>query len=138
MTFWETIERGEYVMFALALLLIVIVCIWWVRGAALSGRKKRYPALMQRVRDHITEGDLENAHQFCEASDNSGSRMLCAGIRRIGRPMNEVRDAMADVAEIEKEKMARGSRWLRGIAVIAPLLGLGGTLVGIIDRLRDL
>ena len=34
--------------------------------------------------------------------------------------------------------MGRGMRWLRTFAVVSPLLGLGGTLVGMIDRLRDL
>ena len=138
MTFWDTIERGEYVMFALAVLVIVIIVIWWVRGVALNRRKKTYHSMMQRVRDHVVEGDLENARQLCEVADSPGGRVICAGIHRIGRPMSEVKGSMNEVADIEKDEMAKGSGWLRSIAVISPLLGLGGTLVGIVDRLRDL
>ena len=34
--------------------------------------------------------------------------------------------------------MGVGIQWLKVIAVVSPLLGLGGTLLGVIDRLRDL
>lgn len=138
MTFWETVERGEYVMIPLAVLLIAVVCVWWVRTASLSRKKKGYADLMHRVRDHIEEGDLENARQLCVATDSPGARMVCAGVENIGKPMNEVRAAMSDVADIEKRDMNKGMRWLRAIGVITPLLGLGGTLVGMVDRLRDL
>ena len=138
MTFWETIERGEYVMFALAAVLIVIICVWWIRSAALAKQKKKYSPLMHRIRDHVMEGDIENARQICEASDTPGARVAEAGLSRIGHPMAEVKSAIKDVSNIEKKRMSRGCRWLRALAVISPLLGLGGTLTGIIDRLRDL
>lgn len=138
MTFWETIERGEYVMIALALLLIVIICIWCVRGVRLGRLKRKYAPLMHRVRDHVVEGDIENARQLCDVYLSPGSRVVETGLSHIGNRMADVRDAMRDTAEMEKEKMAAGARWLKAIAVISPLLGLGGTLVGVIDRLRDL
>ena len=138
MTFWETIERGEYVMFALAVLFILIICIWWVRSAKLRKGRKGYDTLMQRVKDHLTEGDLENAGQICEASGSPGAQILAEGITLVGHPITDVVVAMQDAADIRKRNMEKGQRWLKAIAVISPLLGLGGTLVGVIDRLRDL
>ena len=138
MTFWETIERGEYVMFALAVIVIAIVIIWWVRASILHGQRKKYPVLMQRIRDHVMEGDIENSRQICKALSLPGARVVEAGLSRVGQPMGEVKAAMEDASMIEKSHMSRGARWLRAMAVISPLLGLGGTLVGIIDRLRDL
>lgn len=137
MTFWETIERGEYVMFALAVILIIIILIWRISGARLHKGKKSYPLLMQKLRDHITEGDLENSRQLCASGENPGCRMLEAGLGKVGRPMEEVRTAMKGVSDIEKQRMDMGLGWLRILAVISPLLGFGGTLVGTIDRLRD-
>ena len=52
--------------------------------------------------------------------------------------MTELSLAMHNVGETEKEGLDSGVRWLRLLAVVSPLLGVGGTLVGIIDRLRDL
>ena len=138
MTFWETVERGEYVMIALAVLFILSVCVWWIRGAKLNRQRKTYPVIMYRMKDHITEGDIENAQKFCQSLSSPGARVISVGLTRIGKPMPEITADLQTVSNIEKEEMAKGSRWLWAIAVISPLLGLGGTLVGIIDRLRDL
>ena len=138
MTFWDTVERGEYVMIALAVLLIIIICIWWVRSAKLGRQRKTYPEMMQRVRDHVMEGDIDNARQICEGISSPGARIVEKGLSLIGRPISEVISSMQEMSHIEKDSIGRGSRWLRLIAVVSPLLGLGGTLVGVIDRLRDL
>lgn len=138
MTVWECIQRGEYVMIALAVILVGCIVIWWVRGASLRKERKSYRILMQRVRDQITEGDLENARQLCRADAHSGGRMLEAGINRIGRRMDEVENGLRNEAEVEKQRFSRGARWLKTFATISPLLGFGGTLVGLTDRLRDM
>ena len=138
MTFWETVERGEYVMIALAVLLIAVVCVWWIKYSNLGKQNKSYPDLLSRVRDHVMEGDLENAIQFCNSVTTPVAKIIGAGLRRIGKPMEEVFAAMQQKANVEKDLMTSGLPWFRAAAVIAPLLGLGGTLIGIIDRLRDL
>ena len=138
MTVWESIQRGEYVMFALAVLVVAVICIWWIRSVKLKRAAKGTPTFLQKIRDHVVEGDLDNARQLCEMSSSPAARVVEAGLSRVGGNMTEVRNAMEAVAAIEKETMEKGERWLRMIAVISPLLGLGGTLVGIIDRLRDL
>lgn len=138
MTFWDTVERGEYVMIALAVIFIAIVLIWWIRGAKLHGFSKSYSPLMHRVRDHISEGDIENARQICGASSSPGARVVQAGVDHIGKTMAEVRSAMSQSASLEKESLLNGVVWLRCFAIVSPLLGLGGTLVGVIDRLRDI
>ena len=138
MTVWTTVERGEYIMIALAVIFVACIVIWWVRGASLRKERKSGRVLMQKVRDHIVDGDLENAMQVCKMSKVSGARIIESGINRIGKPMADVESAMKDAKDIEKERLARGARWLKTFAVMSPLLGLGGSLVGVIDRLRDL
>lgn len=138
MTFWETVERGEYVMIALAVILIAIVCIWWVCAVKVKAGRKSYPVMMQRVRDHVMEGDIENSRQLSLSGNTPGGRVVAAGLNRVGASMPDINSAMVAVAEIEKNRMSRGQLWLRAFAVISPLLGLGGTLVGVVDRLRDL
>lgn len=138
MTFWETIQGGEYVMFALAVIFIATVCIWCVTAKRFKDNSKSYPAIMHRVRDHITEGDVENADQCCGASHSPGARVLEAGLAHVGKPIAEVRHSMRQAAEIEKIKSGVPALWLKAFTVISPLAGLGGSLVGAADRLRDL
>lgn len=138
MTFWETIQRGEYVMFALALIFIAIIMIWSVRGAKLRIEAKQGVKLMPRLRDHITESDVENARQICRSSDTPGGRVLASGLNHIGSPMEEIQKNLKHTTDTEKEDFRRGILWLRLFSIVSPLLGLGGTLVGVIDVLRDL
>ena len=138
MTVWEAIQGGEYFMIVLALILAVIVVFCWLRESKLLKQKKSYSDLMQRVRDYIMEGDIENALNICEVIDSPGSMVVSTGIKHIGDNMTDLKSSMESVAQIEKDNLDVGNRWLRFFAVIAPLLGLAGTLIGITDRLRDL
>lgn len=138
MTFWETVARGEYIMIPLAVCFILVVCIWWVRSVRLGKQNRSYPSLMHRVRDNVVEGDIDNARQYCNHASTPGARTIEAGLSHVGKPLSEVRAAMQGVSTVEKDIMGRGLPWLKTLAVVTPLLGLGGTLVGIIDRLRDL
>ena len=138
MTFWETIERGEYVMFALAVIVIASVLILWIRSARLAGNRNATRKMMQKVRDYVVEGDVDNALQLCRATFSPGARVIASGLGKMGQTIAEVKDAMAETAEQESHNLSVGTLWLRTFAVVSPLLGLGGTLVGIIDRLRDM
>ena len=93
---------------------------------------------MQRVRDYVLEGDLENARQLCEMTQTPGAKVVEAGLEHVGDSMTEVKSAMAEISSIEKAKLYKGSDWIRTIAVISPILGLGGTLSGIMQQLWEL
>lgn len=138
MTFWETITAGEYVIFALALLFIATVWIWWARAAKLHKEHKGYSGMINRLHDYITEGDLESAAGMCSAISTPGGRAVSAGLGLIGNPMSQIKGAMDEIETGESLLMERGVGWLKGIAIMSPLIGAAGTLCGICDRLRDL
>lgn len=138
MTFWDTIKSGEYLLIFEALLLLACVVILWVRMATMRAQSRRSESMMFQVRDYVIEGDIENALRLCEGQKSPGSEIIHAGLRHLGRPMQEIMSAMAMVCDKEKESLYKGSRWLNAISVIAPLAGLGGTLEGICHQLGEL
>lgn len=138
MTVWETICSGEFVMLGLAAIFVAVAVIWLSRVIFLRKQNNTYPGLMQRIRDHVVEGDIENARSQCHSVSSPGARVIDAGLARVGHTMSEVTSAMHQETDIEKNKLRRGQRWLKFFAVVSPLAGLGGTLVGITYRLRDL
>lgn len=138
MTFWEAVESGEYVLIALAVIFIISICIWWVRGARLRKDQKSYDGMMQRVRDHVVEGDIETARQICSVVSTPGANIVVWGLDHVGQPMERLEQGLREEVRIEKSGMTKGLRWLRAISVVSPLLGLGGTLTGMIHHLRDL
>ena len=138
MTFWETVQCGEYIMIALAVIVIVICCIWISKSLKFERERKSYSSMMQRLRDYVMEGDIENARNLCQAGTTAGSRVVGAGINNIGDSMHNLKLAMHDAIEEETEGFYSGMSWIKSLSVISPLLGLGGTLIGITDRLRDI
>ena len=136
MTVWEAIESGEYVMFALAALLLASLIIWIVTAAKLRKEKRAINPLMQRVRDLVTEGDIDNSLQLCQSSPASAARIVEAGLTHLGKHIAEVKSAMRYVADIEKNNLGKGGVWIKTIAFISPLIGFGGTLIGIINRME--
>lgn len=137
MNLWDTIVRGEYVMFALALMLVAAVAIWWARGASLKSLSKKNINLMNRIRDYIMEGDIENARELAEVSTFPGAKVIEAGVTRLGRPVTEIISAMELASSAQNPTIERGRRWLYGIAIMAPLIGAAGSLAGICDAFRN-
>ena len=137
MTFWDTIKGGDYVMIALAVIFIAGVVIFWVRCVQLSKDRERSLRMMERVKDYVMEGDIENARHQCEITKSAGSTVVNKGLKKLGSPISEVKEAILEVSTAEKGKMCRGEGWLLNFVVISPLLGFGGTLLGVTDRLRD-
>lgn len=138
MNFWDIVVDGEYVMFALASLFLIVVAIWWARAYKLSSLTKKTESIMHQIRDYVMEGDIENAMHVCQSANTPGSIIILAGLKRVGRQMPEIFAAMQTAREGEIPDLQKGLRWLRAIAVIAPLAGVGGTLGGICDKLCDL
>lgn len=139
MTFWETIVRGEYVMFALCVIIVLTVVTVWAKCAGLRRGGRKTTTLMHKVKDYVVEGDMENARQLAAATPTPGGRIVAGGLDSIGEPIVEIKERLQSTVSREKETIGSSSIiWLRTYAIVAPLLGLGGTLTGVIDRLRDL
>lgn len=136
MNFLEIISRGEYVIIALAVILIVVIIIWSIRVSVLKHEFRLSRTLMPRLRDYIMEGDLENALHLCQNIKGVGSLVIGCGVSYMGRPMPEIHSAMRLVNEANSSSLEKGSRWLYAFAVISPLIGLGGTLAGICNILQ--
>lgn len=139
MTFWDTVESGEYVMIALAVILITIITIWWVRGVKLKrARLKKLTLVTDKVRDCISEGDIDNAIGTCLATHTATGHVMATGLTKVGRPMMEIRDSMQQESALKLAELDKGSVWLRYLAAISPLLGLGGTLAGVCHRVYEI
>lgn len=131
MDLWGIIGAGEYVILALAVLLIAAIWIWIARYVSIRKSMKPAEEFMHRMRDYIIEGDIENARKLTESFNTPVARMLRQGVHLIGSHLHEVRAAVAAGTEQESEILRRGSRWLWWISIVSPLIGLGGTLAGL-------
>lgn len=95
-------------------------------------RKETDPLLMRNIEDFLKDGRIEAAIDYCERQNTPESRMLERGISRIGRPIADINSAMESQAQVEVANMEKNLNLLAAVPSIAPMLGLLGTVIGLI------
>ena len=91
------------------------------------------PALLAQVQRHVLDGDVEAALTICNAESAAVlPRVLKAGLLRAGRPENEIRDALEEATLEVTPLVQRRIPYMTTIANLCTLLGLLGTIHGLI------
>ncbi|MEJ2051266.1 MAG: MotA/TolQ/ExbB proton channel family protein [Calditrichota bacterium] len=124
--------KGGWVMYPLLLssvlaLGVVIERFWYLR------KKKILVPEIIGVLDQIkSPGDLQLAKSICEKFKGPFSRIVLTSIENQDLPSDELRMLVEDEGRQEVRILQRGLVTLETIAAIAPLLGLLGTILGMI------
>ncbi len=94
---------------------------------------------VRRLRDLIArrEDTPETLRNLCESSESPIANVLRAGLLRVGQPLPQVEKAMEDALGREVAAQRSRNRALSTIAYIAPLIGLLGTVVGMILAFQE-
>jgi biopolymer transport protein ExbB len=94
---------------------------------------------VERFVDQVQSGALVRgaALDACEENRSPVARVFAAAVRRWGRPAVEIEQAAMDACERELNHLRRYRRIFNGVATIAPLLGLLGTVFGLIHAFND-
>jgi len=106
---------------------VVIERFWYLR------KKKILVPEIIGVLDQIkSPGDLQLAKSICEKFKGPFSRIVLTSIENQDLPSDELRMLVEDEGRQEVRILQRGLVTLETIAAIAPLLGLLGTILGMI------
>ncbi|MBQ8367312.1 MAG: MotA/TolQ/ExbB proton channel family protein [Alistipes sp.] len=131
--FWELFTSGGWLMWVLVALAAVMVFIFVERFIAIRKATRIDNNFMNRIRDYISEGNINAAVDLCRRTDSPVARMVEKGIERIGRPMGDIQTAIENVANVEVAKLETGLPWLASISGGAPMIGFLGTVVGMVQ-----
>ncbi|HZK81897.1 MAG TPA: MotA/TolQ/ExbB proton channel family protein [Humisphaera sp.] len=135
---WELYLAGGWFMYpltacsVLALALIIERFLSLRRGLVIPPRF--LPGLRVVARD--LRENREAALDYCRANDSSLARMLAAGIKRLPRGVVAAEKAIEDAGANEALKLRRNMRFLYSLGSVATLLGLIGTISGMIKAFQ--
>ena len=142
MSIWDLCFGGGafsvVLMCLLFALFFVMVFIFVDRFIAIRKATTIDSNFMNRIRDFISEGNIEAAIDLCRRTNSPIARMVEKGIERIGRPMSDIQTAIENVANVEVAKLETSLPWLSSIAGGAPMIGFLGTVVGMVQVFIDM
>ena len=136
---WELIKAGGWwIMIPLALLAVVSIYIFFERLFAINHANRQDRSFMDRIKEYIHRGEVDQALKLCQDTNTPYSRMIEKGVTRIGRPMNDVLVAIENVGNMEVAKLEKGFTWLATTAAGAPMIGFLGTVIGMVQAFFQL
>jgi biopolymer transport protein ExbB len=128
----EIFAKGGWVMYPLLLSSILALTVTIERFWYLRKRRILVPEIIS-VLDQIKDpGDLNLAKSICDKFKGPFSRIVQTSISNQDLPPEELRALVEDEGRQEVRVLQRGLVTLETVAAIAPLMGLLGTVLGMI------
>lgn len=135
-SFWQIVIGSGAVGFMLWVALFAsgaFAAYFIVDGYILVRPKKIMPQeLIDNVRGAMDEGDLMLALDLCAKDPSSLSKILTAGFSHVTEGFDVIEEAIHSAAELEVEALMQRLNWISVCANSAPMLGLLGTVQGMI------
>jgi len=130
---WELVKAGGWPMLPLLLLGVVALAIILERFWSLRRNEVLPPGLGQDVRAWAARSKLDPAHLQALRGNSPLGELLASALDVRGRPRDEVRERIEDTGRHVVHRMERYLNALGTIASAGPLLGLLGTVIGMIQ-----
>lgn len=127
---WHWFMKGGPVMWPLLVTSVVATSVVLERLLfIMRERRRRQPELVERVLTAVEQSDADDAIRLGQGSRDFVVRTLIAGLRHRGRSFS---NALLRAAKQELQRFGQGLPVLDTIITLAPLLGLLGTVTGMI------
>jgi len=125
-------------MIALLACSVLVVAIILERTVFLLQQRGNAEELVRDIGRRIAANDVAGAIGLCDGKTGVLPRVLKAGLVRAGKSKTDVVDALGTTARRQLRRYEDNLSVLGTIAVIAPFVGLFGTVLGIIHAFDDI
>lgn len=133
---WSVIQEGGIIMIPLILCSIGSIAMFIEKILTLRRNKIIVPEVVSVVVNISKIEDLPLALSVCEKHKGPFSNIIQIGLKSPESPINEIKEDIIDQGRQEMRILEKGLIILETIAVITPILGLLGTVIGMIKVFR--
>jgi biopolymer transport protein ExbB len=136
----QRIMAGGWLMVPLGICSLVVLSLALERLVALRRGRVIPRPFVRRFTECVEDGQLsfEEATQICEDFSCPVAEVFQAAVKRWGRPMMEIEQAVMDAADRVSDGLTRFLRVFHAISNVAPLIGLLGTVLGMIEAFETM
>lgn len=133
MNFMEIMSKGGFMMWPLFLcsifaLAVLIDRVWFFYVSNRLDVAEFFPKVLNAVKNK----DFQSAIEYCPQKKTPLTVIVKAALKNSGKPKEDIKEILNDVSQFEVPKMEKNLNLLATVAHVSPLLGLLGTVTGII------
>ncbi len=134
------VEKGGWVMLPIIGLSILAVAIFLERVWVLVVRSNRIISrpLVNNVSSLLEGGERDEAVVACRKNNSMIARVIFTGLSMPDASRADIRESMEEEGRRESRELDRYLGILAAIAGVSPLLGLLGTVLGMIDVFQEI
>ncbi len=125
-------QQGGPVMYFILLASIMGLSVFIERFIYLERVRKNGKIVMERIREKLKGLRLDEAIAVCENHPGPASNIIKAGLEASPKPREDIERSMEDAAKYEIPKLQKNMPVLSTVVSISTLLGLLGTVIGMI------
>ncbi len=131
----EVLRGGGPMLIPIGVCSFVLFIFVFERSISLRRGRVIPQPFVKRLLLQLEEGQLkpEEALALCEGNRSPVAVVFAAAVKKWGRPAVEVEQAVIDTGERVANGLRKYLRLFNGVATISPLLGLLGTVMGMIS-----
>jgi len=137
-TLWGIIALGGKLMYVLAFLSFLTIVLITFYFLSLTPANAVPPPFTKRVREMLSSKKVSEAKMFCGQHENTISRILSKGLARMARGHDAIVEAMRAEGERQAGGLWQKISYLADIAVVAPMVGLLGTTIGMMHTFMEM
>lgn len=132
----EIFKAGGFVMYPMVLLSILTMAIGIERIIYLRKARMDADSFMGVINGFLERNSLDEAYKHCESTSGPVAEIIKSGLKNQRRGRAEVIRSIEDAGALEVAQLEKGILILQTISKIAPLIGLFGTVTGMIASFR--
>jgi len=129
---WDLIQKGGPLMYLIILCSIVAMAVVIERLYHSHRAKIDSNKFMESISNTVKRNRIMDAVDLCEKTPGPIAHIIKAGILKHDRSRHEIKEAIEDAGIYEVPRLEKNLGALATIAHISPLLGLLGTVTGMV------
>ena len=140
MSLWSTIAAGGIIGYVIILMSLVVVA-FIIENFMTIRRNRLVPReLVEQLSVHIKEEKYDDARGLCASDGSFLAQVINAGLGQVGAMFGffDMQNAMQEASERSVSKLYRKLEYLSFIGASAPILGLLGTVTGMIRAFNQI
>jgi biopolymer transport protein ExbB len=137
-TLWEQIYEGGWVMIPIGMCSVLTVYLsgdGWMRTSLNRMAPREYE---RRIKQLFLAGDYVGAYNFCRENPSPFTNIVSSGVGMLGEGKTAVEESMLGAMQQESSKLNTYLSYLSVIGVCTPMIGLLGTVTGMIKAFANL